>query len=74
MQADEKKHGLCIKNINDAKQEWHSNDFINSMNRADPFRAPDPYLYYLCKGIERGHRVSPAGLPIEQFLGEYSLS
>ena len=28
-----------------------------------------------CKSIGRGHiRVSPAGLPIEQVLGEYSLS
>ena len=27
-----------------------------------------------CKVIGRGHRVPPAGLPIEQVLGEYSLS
>ena len=27
-----------------------------------------------CKGIGWGHRVSPAGLPTEQVLGEYSLS
>ena len=26
------------------------------------------------RGIGRGHRVSPAGLPIEQVPGEYSLS
>ena len=34
------------------------------------------YLYYLhqCKSIGRGHRVSPTGLPIEQVVGEYSLS
>ena len=25
----------------------------------------------LCKGIARGHRLSPAGLPIEQVLGDY---
>ena len=25
-------------------------------------------------GLEGGHRVPPAGLPIEQVLGEYSLS
>ena len=27
-----------------------------------------------CKVIGWGHRVPPAGLPIEQVLGEYSLS
>ena len=27
-----------------------------------------------CPGIGRGHRVSPAGQPIEQVLDEYSLS
>ena len=31
-------------------------------------------LLYNPKGIERRHRVSPAGVPIEQVLGEYSLS
>ena len=30
-----------------------------------------PEVY--CKGIGRRHRESPAGLPIEQVLGEYSL-
>ena len=28
----------------------------------------------LCKSIGRRHRVSPAGLPIEQVLGQCSLS
>ena len=28
----------------------------------------------ICKVIGWGHRVPPAGLPIEQVLGEYSLS
>ena len=28
----------------------------------------------MCRGIGRRHRASPAGLPIEQVLGEYSLS
>ena len=28
----------------------------------------------ICKAIVWGHRVSPAGLPIEQVVGEYSLS
>ena len=32
------------------------------------------YVLLYCKGIGRGHRVSPAGLPTEQVLGEYSLS
>ena len=27
-----------------------------------------------CKGVVRRHRVSPAGLPIDQVLGEYLLS
>ena len=29
-------------------------------------------VLHWCKGIGRGHRVSPAGLPIEQVLGEYT--
>ena len=33
-----------------------------------------PLLLYVSKGIGRGHRVSPAGLLIEQVLGGYSLS
>ena len=28
----------------------------------------------ICKVIRGGHGVPPAGLPIEQVLGEYSLS
>ena len=35
----------------------------------EPFFLVLPTTPY-CKGIGRGHRVSPAGLPIEQVLGE----
>ena len=28
----------------------------------------------ICKVVGGGHRVPPAGLPIEQILGEYSIS
>ena len=41
------------------------------VRRGNQFRPADDAI---CKVIGCGHRVPPAGLPIEQVLGEYSLS
>ena len=43
---------------------------------ADVLRIFVQNSFVLCclSGYWRGHRVPPAGLPIEQVLGEYSLS